>query len=42
MEMTKPEVDAVLDADLTQQAPLQLTQLELLMVGGGCGEVVLG
>jgi len=39
MEITKPEVAAVARVDESVQV---LTDLELALVGGGVGEVILG
>ena len=39
MEITKPEVAAVLKVE---EAVKELNELELAMVGGGIGDVVLG
>jgi hypothetical protein len=38
MEMTKPEVAAVQKVDL---AVIELNELELAMIGGGVGDVIL-
>ena len=43
MELNKLEVAAVEAAALhAQQSMLELNELELAMVGGGVGEVILG
>ena len=39
MEMTKPEVAAILKI---QENVKELTELELALVGGGVGDVILG
>ena len=39
MEMTKPEVAAVLKIE---EAVKELNELELAIVGGGVGDVILG
>ena len=43
MEMTKVEISAVRDvANKVEDAVTELSELELLMVGGGTGDIHLG
>ena len=43
MEMTKVEISAVRDvASKVEDAVIELNELELLMVGGGTGDIHLG
>jgi hypothetical protein len=43
MEMTKPEVAAILAAvNQVEEAASELSALELTMVGGGVGDILLG
>jgi hypothetical protein len=44
MEMNKVEIAAVqeVDLDTSSEVVIQLADLQLAVVGGGCGEVLLG
>ena len=43
MEMTKPEVAALLAAvNKVEEAARDLSDLELALVGGGVGDIILG
>ena len=42
MEIAKKEVEAVQEATTKAEEVIQLDQLQLAMIGGGCGEVLFG
>ncbi len=44
MEIAKTEVSAIenIELEAAEKAVLDLGELQLLVIGGGCGEVVVG